>query len=375
MSSDLLSIFTEIEDPRVIGRSDYPLLEIIFLCISAVISGCDGWEDIEEFGDSKIDWLKQYLPYESGIPTHDTIARVISRLSPASFEKCFMEWVKSVEEITAGEIIAIDGKTLRRSHDRKNRRNALHYVNAWACNNGIALGQKKTEEKSNEITAIPQLLDLLAIKGCIVTIDAMGCQLDIADKIIKQGADYVLALKANQAGFYERVKEFLDDGIKLNFKGIEHSICQNVDKAHGRLEKRTCVSCALPQSLSGCSKLWTGLKSIACIEAVRTVNGEQSTERRYFISSLSMNAEQIAKAVRSHWLIENALHWVLDMSFREDDSRIRRGYAAENFNILRRMSLNLIKREKNTKDSVKKRRLRAGFNDKYRSNLLAGLKF
>lgn len=370
----LTEIFENIEDHRVVGRTSYALIEIIFLCISAVLCGADGWETIEEFGHAKFSWLRTYLSYKSGIPRHDTIARVMARISPKAFEKCFLEWVTEVQRITDGEVIAIDGKTLRRSHDRKNRKSALHCVSAWACNNGIVLGQNKCEEKSNEITAIPKLLEILAIKGCIVTIDAMGCQMDIADKIIKQKADYVLSLKGNQSGLFERVKEYLDDAIALNFEGVPHSVHEQHDKAHGRIESRKCYAISLPKPLLGCENLWTGLKSIACVEAMRTIDGVTRQERRYFISSLAPLAEPIAKAVRAHWQIES-MHWILDVSFREDDSRIRREYAAENFSVLRRLSMNIIKQEKNSKDSVKKRRYRAALNDSYRDNLLAGLHF
>lgn len=220
MSNGLVEYFGDLPDPRVRGRTDYPLIEIVFLCISAIVSGFDGWEAIEDFGHGKLDWLKKFLPYENGIPRHDTVARVMSCLSPKALQSCFVSWVQSIAKITDGEIVAIDGKQARRSYDKKNRKAAIHMVSAWACQNGVVLGQQKTDAKSNEITAIPQLLDILELKGCIVTIDAMGCQRDIAQKIRECEADYVLALKGNQSELQEMVSDFFTTAIEKNLPAL-----------------------------------------------------------------------------------------------------------------------------------------------------------
>jgi len=371
MSCNLIEHFEDLPDPRVRGRTDYPLIEIVFLCISAIISGFDGWEAIEDFGKGKLDWLKKYLPYENGIPRHDTIARVMSCLSPKALQSSFVNWVQSIAKITEGEIVAIDGKQARRSYDKKDRKAAIHMVSAWACQNGVVLGQQKTDSKSNEITAIPQLLDILELKGCIVTIDAMGCQRDIAKKIRECGADYMLALKGNQSELQEMVDDFFSTAIEKKFVAIEHSKVEDNDYGHGRIKSRTCYSVALPAYLRDFQDDWVDLKSLACVVSSREINNVITHEKRYYVSSLEPSAAKISHAIRCHWHVENSLHWVMDVTFKEDDSRIRRGVSAENMSVMRHLALNLIKKEsQEAKFSVPRKRRKAGLYDEYREKVL-----
>jgi predicted transposase YbfD/YdcC len=372
MTFSFADCFSNIPDHRVIGRSDYPLIEILFLCISAIVSGMDGWEDIEEFGNGKLDWLRKYFPYEKGIPKHDTIARVMAVISPKALQESFVNWVQCVSDITEGEIIAIDGKQARRSYDKRSRRSAIHMVSAWASQNGIVLGQQKTDDKSNEITAIPKLLKLLEIKGCIITIDAMGCQKDIAQAIQEKGADYVLALKGNQGKLNDEVRDFFETAIKEQFKNIEKDEYIEFDKGHGRLESRRCYAVEVPAYLKEFKNDWKGLKSFVCIQSERDLGEKIERENRYYISSLMPNAERLAKAVRSHWGIENSLHWVLDMTFKEDASRIRRGVAAENMTVMKHLAINLLKKDQKNKISLPRKRRKALLYDDYRDNVIAG---
>ena len=375
MTSNLLDHFGTLPDPRVQGRTDYPLIEIVFLCISAIVSGFDGWEAIEDFGHGKLDWLRKFLPYTNGIPRHDTIARVMSCLSPSALQSSFVSWVQSIAKITEGEIVAIDGKQARRSYDKRSRKAAIHMVSAWACENGIVLGQQKTDSKSNEITAIPELLNILEIKGCIVTIDAMGCQKMIAKKIIDCGADYVLALKGNQGTLQEMVSDFFKTAVDKKFAGIEHSRSEDNDYGHGRIDSRICYATALPSYIKETSMEWVGLESLVCIQSKREVGDVIQTEVRYYISSIVPDAEKLSKAIRCHWHVENALHWVLDVTFREDESRIRRGVAAENMGVMRHLVLNLIKKDTSCNFSVPRKRRKAALYDGYREKLLNSVGF
>jgi predicted transposase YbfD/YdcC len=370
MSANLLEHFGSLPDPRVQGRTDYPLLEIIFLCISAIISGFDGWEAIEDFGVGKLTWLRKFLPYEQGIPRHDTIARVMSCLCPHALQACFVGWVQSVAQLTEGEIVAIDGKQARRSYDKGSRKAAIHMVSAWACQNGIVLGQQKTDCKSNEITAIPELLDILALKGCIVTIDAMGCQRDIAKQIRESEADYVLALKGNQGELHELVSDFFTTALEKKFINIQYSHCEDNDYGHGRIDSRQCYAVSLPAYLNDFTSEWTGLNSLVCVLAQRDIGDTIQQETRYYISSLAPDATKLSKAIRCHWQVENSLHWVLDVTFKEDDSRIRRGLAAENMTVMRHLALNLIKKEGSSQFSVPRKRRKAALYDEYREKLL-----
>lgn len=373
MSSTLFSIFQEIDDPRVQGRTTYPLLEILFLCITAMLSGAEGWEAIEDFGVAKLDWLQQYLPYETGIPRHDTIARLISSLSSKALQTSFIKWMKSVVEITAGEVIAIDGKQSRGSHDRRSRKNALHLVSAFACANGVVLGQQKSSEKSNEITAIPKLLSLLELKGAIVTIDAMGCQRTIAEQIIEQEGDYVLAVKGNQGTLHEAIKKTFEQARAISFENMTYQQHSDVDKGHGRIEKRQCTVLPL-MYLHQFKPKWKGLQSIVRIDSERLIGDRRQVEQRYYVSSLPLNASTLASAIRQHWSIENKLHWVLDVSFKEDSSRMRRDNAAHNLAIMRHLTLNLIKKEP-SKMSVPRKRRMAVLHDDFRHQCVQALRF
>ena len=365
----LIEHFSKLEDPRVERNKKHELIDVIVLCVCAVLSGAEGWCDIEEFGRTKLEWLRRYVPLANGIPVDDTIARIISALSVSGFQECFLSWMEDVVKLSDGEIIALDGKTHRRSHDRKRGVKALHMVSAWACRNGVVLGQVKTEEKSNEITAVPQLLEKLELKGCIVTLDAMGCQRAIAKQVKEGGGDYVLTLKRNQPELDREVREYFEVAEKEDFDcpAIEHEATS--EEGHGRIEHRSYFLSGDLSSLSGVEK-WNGLKAIGMVESERYSGGRVSMERRYFITSLG-DVKLFQQAVRSHWGIENRLHWRLDVTFREDESRIRRGNGAHNIGVIRHVAMNLLKREK-TKISYRKKRIRAALNDAFRDKLLMG---
>jgi len=364
----LETAFSSLEDWRVERNKKHKLLDIILLTLCAVISGAEGWEAIEEFGKEKQDWLRKWLELANGIPSHDCIARVISRLEPSKMTDCFMDWVQSVSDLKAGEVIAIDGKTVRHSYDRRHKMGAIHVVSAWASQVGISLGQVKTDAKSNEITAIPILLDMLSIKGCVVTLDAMGCQSAIAANIIEKQADYLLAVKDNQKHLHEAISDYFDVAITAN----NPALCQlqnseETDAGHGRIETRRCYLSTCLDTLPDAAK-WQGLNSIGMVQSERLINGKTSIERRYYLCSLT-NVQPFAHAARAHWGIENSLHWVLDVTFREDDSRIRTGYAPENFNIIRQLALNLLKKE-SSKLSIKRKRFMSALSDSFRERVI-----
>lgn len=375
MQSDLLSHFKTLEDPRIDRTKRYPLIEIIFLIISATISGCDGWKSIRDFGLLKLDWLRQFLPYENGIPVDDTIARVMRKLNTKQFASCFTNWIKAVTKATDGDVIAVDGKTLRRSFNTSDEKSAIHMVSAWSTANGVVLGQEKTAEKSNEITAIPELLNNLAIKGCIVTIDAMGCQKDIAEQIVKQKGDYLLALKGNQGNFHEEVASFLTFAKESNFKNVEHNFHEEIDVGHGRIETRRAYAIDfkkykkhMPEGLK-----WKKLTSIVMVETLREGGDFKTTDTRFYISSCLPLAAPLLDASRKHWAVENSLHWTLDVTFREDESRIRKDAAPENYAIFRHIALNIIRRNASIDASVKRKRHMAALNDDVRTTLIKGL--
>jgi len=368
MSLSLVEVFSKIEDPRVERNKRHKLIDIIVLTLCSVISGADGWEGIEEFGKNKLDWLRKWIALENGVPSHDCIARVVSRIPAAEMSGCFIEWVRGVAELTDGEIVAIDGKTARGSYDNKDKLGAIHMVSAWANQAGMSLGQIKTAEKSNEITAIPMLLELLEIKGCVVTIDAMGCQTRIAEKIIEKQADYVLAVKGNQKQLHEAILDYFEGALSTNQSELSQVVMnETINAEHGRIETRRCYLSTCLDTLPDASR-WKGLKSIAMVESERTANGKTSIERRHYICTLT-DVKLFAHAARAHWGVENSLHWVLDVTFREDDSRIRKGYAPENFNVIRQLAINLLKREA-SKMSLKKKRFKAALSDQFRENVI-----
>jgi predicted transposase YbfD/YdcC len=367
--ASIIDHFGELVDPRLGRNRRHKLIDIVVLTVCAVISGCETWEDIEDYGEFKIDWLRRFVELPNGIPSHDTIRRLFIRLDPEGLQRCFFNWVEAVREQTGGDVVAIDGKTLRRSGEAASGKMPIHMVSAWAAENGIVLGQMKTSEHSNEITAIPALLELLKVKGCIVTIDAAGCQTDIAEKIRAKKADYVLAVKANQPQLLDEISDFFsvttDDDVAEEW--LEKY--DTLDKGHGRIEKREYYHsneiAALPRV-----KQFAGAKSIGMVRSTRIIAEQRSTTTRYYVSSLEMDAQKLAHAVRSHWSVENNLHWTLDMTFREDDSRMRSGYSAENFAMMRRMALSIMKRDTHSKRSLKGRRRICSYHDKYLEQLL-----
>jgi predicted transposase YbfD/YdcC len=366
--------FAEIEDPRVERTRRHKLLDIIVIAVCAVICSADDWVDVEAWGNAKLDWLRQQgLPLPNGIPSHDTFGDVFGRLKPEQFETSFLRWVQAVMGASGGKVVAIDGKTLRRSHDRRLGKSAIHMVSAWASANHLLLGQVKVDEKSNEITAIPALLALLSLGGAIVTIDAMGTQTAIARAIVDQGADYVLAVKENQGHLYEDVVATFEDAQQRQFEHVPHTYAKTTNKGHGRIEIRECWVIERLDYLEALrtADAWSELRSLIMIKAERRVGEEISVERRYFISSRPDSAERQLAIIRSHWGVENELHWCLDVAFGEDDSRIRKGDGAQNFSFLRRLALTLLKRETTTKMGLKAKRHKAGWDDNYLLTVLA----
>lgn len=370
MSSDLVAALSRVSDPRSDKNKLYPLEEILLLCICAVLSGAEGWEGIAEFGRDRLVWLRRFLPFRNGIPSEDCLGWVMARLPRRAFQEAFIAWTRSVAKFTDGEVIAIDGKTLRRSHDRRNGQRAIHMVSAWADANRLSLGQVATAEKSNEITAIPELLGMLQLKGCIVSIDAMGCQRAIAERIVEQGADYVLAVKDNQPDLHEAIRDYFETARARDFERVPCERYEDNDAGHGRCEVRRCWVVEDLDTLPDTHR-WAGLRSIAMVENERHHATQCSRETRYYITTLEADAGRISKAVRAHWGVENRLHWVLDVTFREDDSRVRRHHAPANFNTLRQFALNLLRREP-SRASVKRKRFKAALNDDFRAKVVFG---
>jgi predicted transposase YbfD/YdcC len=373
MAHTIIEGFSSMEDPRIDRKKLYPLIEIIFLTITAVVSGADHFTDISIFGEANLRWLRKYLPYTNGIPSHDALGYFFSRLDPQAFKERFIEWIESVAKVTKGEIVAIDGKTLRGSYDKCGNKSAIHMVSAWATNARLVLGQRKVDDKSNEITAIPELLSMLELSGCIVTIDAMGCQKEIAKTIRSKGADYVLALKGNQGIFHEQVVEFFEDQCEREFADYCDSEAmgsyKTVERDHGRVDVREYWIVSDIDWLEK-KKGWDGLQAIGCARLTSTQGEKTSCENRYYITSSALPAKTFGEAVRGHWGIENRLHWVLDVGFREDDSRVRKGEAADNFGVIRHICMNLLKQEQSFKRGIKGKRYRAAMDENYREKVL-----
>jgi predicted transposase YbfD/YdcC len=372
-SATILAHFHDLEDPRVSPATRHQLVDIVAIALCAVICGADTWVEIEAFGNAKRAWLETFLALPHGIPSHDTFGRVFAALDPAQFERGFRSWVAAVAALTAGALVAIDGKTLRRSHDRSQGKEALVLVSAWAEENRLTLGQVAVAPGSNEIPAIPLLLQTLALEGCIVTVDAAGCQTAIAAQIASQNADYVLALKDNQATLHEAVAFRFAAGQADGGAGSDHDYQRSVEKNHGRLEVRQVWTVEDPALIAYLDPhgAWPKLRSVAKVVAERRVGADVSREARYYLSSLPGHAAAMGAAVRGHWGIENRLHWVLDIAFREDESRVRQGYADQNLAILRRLALNLLRQETTAKMGTKAKRLKAGWDDAYLLKLLA----
>lgn len=365
----LVYYFSVIEDPRIERTKDHLLIDILMVALCAMLCGAEGFVDFEEFGNAKSEFLRSFLELPNGIPSHDTFRRVFALLDPAQFAECFRHWSESLRKTVSAEIVAIDGKTLRGSHDRAKGKEPIHMVSAWARENGLVLGQIKTGEKSNEITAIPELLRTLKLAGCIVTIDAMGCQKQIAAEISSARADYVLALKGNQSTLHEEVAGFMEDALANDFEGVTHDFLETTARAHGRMETRRYWISEEIQWLTHHAQ-WQDLRSVGMVESIRDLGGKVTSEVRFFIASIGANAETFARAVRGHWAIENSLHWSLDVSFAEDQCRVRSGYAAENLAILRHISINILKGETTGKRGIKGKQKNAGWDHSYLLKLL-----
>lgn len=369
--SSIAKHFGQVADPRIERSKAHLLIDILTIAILAVICGADGWVGMESYGKAKEAWLKTFLELPNGIPSHDTFARVFARLDPEQLQSAFLSWVRSVRDMSEGEVIAIDGKRVRRSYDEGKGQGAIHMVSAWASQNRLVLGQFKVDDKSNEITAIPELLKVLDLEGCIVTIDAMGTQKTIAQQIVTQGGDYVLALKGNQGGLYEDVQQLFDWAQQQAFEHIDHDFYETLDANHGRIEKRRCWSLGQVEGLVN-NKQWPQLTSVAMVEAIREEKGKTSRAVRFYISSLAPDAQKLTTAIRAHWSVENPLHWVLDVAFKEDDCRIRTGHAPENLVLLRHLAVSALNQETSAKLGIKNKRLRAGWDNDYLFKVLAG---
>lgn len=361
--------FSALPDPRILRKTRHKLVDVIVITLCAVIAGADDWVEIAAFGKEKEQWFKTFLELPGGIPSHDTFGRVFSLINPEEFGRCFVGWIRSAFQCGESDIVAIDGKTARRSHDRINGKSPIHVVSAWAVRNRLILGQVKTDDKSNEITAIPELLKTLDIKGCVVTTDAMGCQKEIVRQIVEQGADYVLSLKGNQGNLHKEVELFFQDAKKDGYKDVVQETHTTVDGGHGRVETRTYTVTADVDWFEEKSK-WMNLSTFGMVESTREIGDQTTHETRYFISSLPCDAKRFAEAARDHWGVENSLHWCLDISFGEDDSRVRSGHAPENLAIIRRFALSLIKQDPQRKIGVKASRKRAGWSNDYLLHLL-----
>ena len=391
----LVNMLGRLEDPRQAGKVTYPLVEMSMVVGAGVVADCDGWEDVADFGRDRLEWLRQFLPFEDGVPAHDTFARVFSIINVEDLEACVATWVaetfplstdRSCEShvidnpATAGDAttakvrphVSFDGKTMRGSHDRVHDGLPLHVVSAYASTPGVTLGQTAVAEKSNEITAIPQRVEALCLVGCIVTIDAMGCQKEIARCLREAEADYVLAVKGNQPGLHQTIIAFFDAMEDHEASGVDFHYRETLEEKRGRVERRVHWSAPAPPELTGNGN-WRDLRSIGMVVSERTENGKTSCETRYYIMSLAPDVEEFARVVRAHWSIENSLHWRLDVVFREDESRMRTGHSARVFTLFRKIALNLLNQERSTKRSVRAKRKRAARNPQYLLEVLTSV--
>lgn len=367
--------FGSIPEPRLERTRLYELKDILVIAICGVVCGADSWEDIEDFGIAKEGWLRTVLAMPNGIPSHDTFRRVFGLIDAEAFQRSFVSWVQAVTEVIGGQVIAVDGKKPRGSQDRGIGKGAIDMVSAWASANQVVLGQVKVDDKSNEITAIPELLRMLVIRGCIVTVDSMGCQVEVAQTCVEQEADYVLALKGNQPHLYEDVVRLFEDLEASQMSAYPYDYAESFDNTHGRAEKRQCWTIADPitvQQLRGADR-FPKLTTVARVRREYQDGKERKREDRFFLASLPGQAKSVLAAVRSHWSVENNLHWVLDIAFREDDSRVRKDNGPQNFTVLRHIALNLLKHEKTSKRSIKGKRLQAAWNSDYLEKVLLGL--
>lgn len=370
----LKQCFGGLPDPRVQGRCDHLLIDILAMALLAVMCGAEDWPDIEEFGERRQTWLKTFLQLPGGIPSHDTFRRVFGMLDRRQFAACLFQWTQALHEATGGKLIAIDGKAARRSFRKKSNLAALHLVTAWATENGLTLGQIACEEKSNEITAIPQLLKLLNLQGCTVTIDAMGCQKEIAQQIREQKGHYVLALKGNQSGLERDMQQLSEDAMNSDFKGLKHETCQSDETAHGRREQRICDVIEIPDDHPQRS-LWRDLCTLVILTSCRVIGDRETWETRLYISSHTPKAKSLAAAIRKHWGIENSQHWSLDVTFGEDSRRQQDRHGAANLAAVRRLALSLLRQEKSNKRGIKNKRLACALDPDYLLKVLANAKF
>ena len=361
----LVEHFAGLDDPRCNGKIEHLLIDILVIAVCAVIAGAESWVDMELYGEDKAEWLATFLALPNGIPAHDTFRRVFMLIDPSDFESRFTAWTQGFAKSTSREVIAIDGKTVRGSFDRGRDQGPLHIVSAWASERGLVLGQRQADAKSNEITAIPELLDTLELKKTIVTLDAMGCQRAIARKILERGADYLVTLKANHGKIFAAVQQHCAEAC-FTVSAANRPACDSFDDTHGRVVRRRVFVCPEATLLEPLRD-WPGLKTVVAVESIRSINGAQKTdtEIRYFLSSCSDSPVVLARAIRQHWAIENSLHWVLDVTFREDDCRVRDRTAVRNLALLRKIAINLVRRHHNSKSSLRGRRKSAGWNNDY----------